>query len=90
MEGIEKGYELADSVERNVYEMSAEERNELGIEQLPEDLWEAIKRAENGEILRKCLGDEVFESLIENKKIEWERYRAQVTRWEMDNYLPLL
>jgi glutamine synthetase len=90
LEGIEKGYELADSVERNVYEMCAEERKELGIEQLPEDLWEAIQKAESSELLRKCLGEKVFESLIENKKIEWERYRAQVTEWEMVNYLPLL
>ncbi|MEW6555345.1 MAG: glutamine synthetase family protein [Actinomycetota bacterium] len=90
LEGIEKGYELADSVERNVYEMDEEERRELGIEQLPEDLWEAIQRAEGSELLRRCLGDEVFASLIENKKIEWERYRAQVTEWEMQNYLPLL
>ncbi len=88
LEGIEKEYELADSVERNVYEMSEEERKELGIEQLPEDLWEAIKKAEGSELLRKCLGEHVFESLIENKKIEWERYRAQVTEWEMENYLP--
>ena len=90
LEGIEKGYELADSVERNVYEMSEGERKELGIEQLPEDLWEAIQKAEGSELLRKCLGEEVLESLIENKKIEWERYRAQVTEWEMENYLPVL
>ncbi len=90
LEGIEKGYELADSVERNVYEMCEEERCELGIGQLPEDLWEAIQLAEKSELLRKTLGDSVFESLIENKKIEWERYRAQVTEWEMSNYLPVL
>ena len=90
LEGIEKSYELADSVERNVYEMTAEERKELSIEQLPEDLWDAIQRAEKSDLLRKCLGDDVFESLIENKKIEWERYRAQVTEWELESYLPIL
>ncbi len=90
LEGIEKDYELADSVERNVYEMSAEEREELGIGQLPEDLWEAIQVAEKSELLRKALGGGVFESLIENKKIEWDRYRAQVTGWELKNYLAVL
>lgn len=90
LEGIEKDYELADSVERNVYEMSAEEREELGIGQLPEDLWEAIQVAEKSELLRKALGGGVFESLIENKKIEWDRYRAQVTEWELENYLAVL
>lgn len=90
LEGIEKDYELADSVERNVYEMCANEREELGIGQLPEDLWEAIQIAEKSDLMRKALGDPVFESLIENKKIEWERFRAQVTEWELGSYLPVL
>jgi glutamine synthetase len=90
LEGIANDYQLADSVERNVYEMSEEERRELGIGQLPDDLWEAFSLAEKSELLRKTLGDAVFESLIENKKIEWERYRSQVTGWEMEQYLPVL
>ena len=90
LEGIEKGYELGESIERNVYEMSEEERIELDIGQLPEDLYEAIRVAEESELLRETLGDSVFESLIENKKIEWNRYRAQVSKWELDSYLPIL
>jgi len=90
LDGIENKYELGPSTETNVYKLSAEEREKRGIKQLPEDLWEAIKLAEESELLRKALGEEVFTSLIENKKIEWERYRAHVTEWELDNYLPLL
>jgi len=90
LEGIKKGYELPPMVNRNVYELTEKEREKLGIKQLPEDLWEAILIAEKSELLRRTLGDEVFESLIENKKIEWERYRAQVTEWELRNYLPVL
>jgi glutamine synthetase len=90
LEGIEKGYELGESTERNVYDMAPAEREELGIGQLPEDLWEAIQVAEQSELLRRALGESVFESLIENKKIEWELYRAQVTEWELGNYLSVL
>lgn len=90
LDGIENKYELGPSTETNVYKLNAEEREKRGIKQLPEDLWEAIKLAEESELLRKALGEEVFTSLIENKKIEWERYRAHVTEWELDNYLPLL
>jgi glutamine synthetase len=90
LEGIEKEYELGEATETNVYKMSPEEREKLGIQQLPEDLWEAIKLAEESELLKKALGEEVFTSLIENKKIEWEKYRAHVTEWELDNYLSLL
>jgi len=90
LEGIEKGYELPDPVERNIYKMSEAERKELGVGQLPEDLWEAIQVAEQSELLRKTLGEAVFESLIENKKVEWDRYRLHVTPWEMDKYLSIL
>jgi glutamine synthetase len=90
LEGIEKGYELPDPIEANVYKMTEAERHELGISQLPEDLWEAIQVAEQSELLRKTLGDSVFESLIENKKVEWDRYRLQVTQYELDAYLSVL
>ena len=90
MEGIEKGYELRDPVKRNVYEMTEEEREREGIEPLPASLFEAIQRAERSELVRRTLGDHIFSKLIENKKIEWERYRTQVTNYELDEYLPVL
>ncbi len=43
LEGIEKGYELPDPMEKNLYHLTAEERRRLGIEQLPESLGEAIE-----------------------------------------------
>jgi glutamine synthetase len=90
LDGIEKGYECPPPVERNVYEMTAEEREEAGIAQLPGDLWEAVEVAESSELLRRTLGDHVFGKFIENKKIEWQRYRAQVTEYELEQYLPVL
>jgi glutamine synthetase len=90
LEGIKNGYELEEPVERNVYEMSAEERQALGIKTLPSDLNEAIKEAEKSELLRECLGDHVFTKLLENKRIEWDRYRAHVSKFELDEYLPIL
>ena len=90
LEGIEKGYECPPPVERNVYEMTAQEREQSGIGCLPGDLWEAIELAESSDLLRLALGEHVFEKLIENKKIEWQRYRAQVTEYELEQYLAIL
>ena len=90
LEGIEKKYECPPPVERNVYEMTQQEREELGIEQLPGDLADALAEAEGSELLRKTLGDHVFEKFMENKKIEWHNYRTQVTEFELDQYLPVL
>jgi len=90
LEGIEKGLEPPPPVEENVYEMSAEERQKRGIGTLPASLLEAILLAEKSELVRKALGEHVFEAFIQNKKIEWENYRAQVTEYELKKYLPIL
>ncbi len=90
LEGIENQYECPPPCERNVYEMSPEEREELGIGSLPPDLLTAISVAEESKLLKKALGEEMHGKLIENKKIEWDRYRIQVTDWELKQYLPVL
>ena len=90
LEGIDKEYEVPDPVEENVYEMSEEERERRGIVTLPGSLWEAIQLTEKSELVRKALGDHVFDSFIQNKKIEWDQYRTQVTGYEIKRYLPLL
>jgi len=90
MEGIEKKYELANPVEENVFEMSSEQRKQRGIGSLPMNLSEAISLTENSQLVRKALGDHVFDSFIKNKKIEWEQYRTQVSEYELKKYLPML
>jgi glutamine synthetase len=90
LEGIKEKYPLPEPVEENIYKMTQEERKKRGIEQLPEDLYEAILVAEKSDLLQRALGDHVFNKFIENKKIEWENYRAQVTQYELDQYLTKL
>ena len=90
LEGLKKGYEAPDPVEENVYEMSEEERKRRGIGTLPGSLQEAILLTEQSELVRKALGDHVFSAFIENKKIEWNNYRTQVTEYELKRYLPIL
>ena len=57
---------------------------------LPGSLIEAIEAAESSPFLREALGDHVFESLLRNKRIEWERYRRHVSDFELAEYLPIL
>ena len=90
LEGIERNYELQDPYEGNIYELTEEEHSRLGIRTLPEDLYEAIKLAEKSELLRRTLGDHVFDNLIKNKRLEWARFKAQVTSYEIEQYLPVL
>jgi glutamine synthetase len=90
LEGIENEYSVPAPVEENVYEMTNSERQRRGIGNLPGSLWEAIELAEKSEVVRKALGEHVFNAFITNKKIEWDQYRAQVTGYELKRYLPIL
>jgi glutamine synthetase len=90
LEGIEKEYEIPAPIEENVYEMTEEERKRRNIGTLPGSLLEAIKLTEESEVVRKALGEHAFDAFIQNKKIEWDLYRSQVTGYELDKYLPIL
>ncbi len=90
LEGINKKYKLSEPANDNIYHMSEEEKEKAGIRSLPEDLFEAIKIAEKSKLIKECLGDKVFEYFIRNKKMEWNEYKAQVSQYEIDKYLPIL
>ena len=90
LEGIEKGYELPEPMERNLYDLSPTELQKLGVQSLPADLGEAIKEAENSELLQKTLGEHTYTRLLELKRAEFEEYRLQVTPYEVQKFLPIL
>jgi len=90
LEGVEKGYELPEPMEQNLYHLSPDDRRRLGIEQLPETLGEAIELTAESELCLRALGEHVFNRYVEIKRREWEEYRVQVTPWELDRYLSIL
>ena len=90
LEGIEQGYTLNPPLEENIGAMSEAWRREMDIQQLPGDLNEAIKAAEDSALVQRALGDHVFFKLLENKREEWAAYRAHVTNYELSKYLPIL
>jgi glutamine synthetase len=90
LEGIEKGYELPEPMEKNLYHLAPADRRRLGIEQLPETLGEAIERTADSELVLRTLGEHMFNRYVEIKRQEWEDYRLQVTSWELDRYLAVL
>lgn len=87
LDGIKNNLTPPPPIEKNIFDMSAEERHAYGIENLPGSLEESIKYMEESELIRKTLGDHTFYNYIKAKKIEWDQYRTKVTPWEIDNYL---
>ncbi len=90
LKGIEGKYALPEPTEIDVYHLSPEERQNMGITELPGSLIEAIELAEKSEILKEALGEHLFGELIQSKKVEWDDYRIRIQPYELERYLPII
>lgn len=91
LEGIKHGYELPEPLENNAVQALTEaDRKKRGLRAMPRSLGEAIALAEESKFLKETLGEHIFDSLIRNKKLEWNRYCAEITNFELEEYLPIL
>ena len=90
LKGVDENYELPPEVDSNLFEMTPAQLHEAGIVSLPGSLSEALTEMEGSELVRDTLGPHVFEWFLRNKRAEWAEYKAQVTQFELDRYLPIL
>ena len=90
LKGVDEHYSLPDPVEADIYEMDEAAREKAGIISLPGSLFEAVQELEKSDLVRETLGDHIFNKFIANKKIEWDRYRTHVSKYEIENYFPIL
>jgi glutamine synthetase len=88
--GVEKGDTLPPEAAANLYELSNEERLAEGIGALPGSLADAVDTMERSELMAEVLGEHVFEWFVRNKRAEWAEYKAQVTPFELRQYLTSL
>ena len=87
LEGIREGLMPPKAVNANIYEMSDKQKKEMGLESLPTSLEAAIKEFEKDPFIREVLGDCIFDKYIQAKSKEWDAYRAQVSEWELREFL---
>ncbi len=88
--GVAGNYDLPDEMGSDVLTMSPDRLSEAGVRHLPRNLIEAITAMERSQLVRDALGDHVFEWFLRNKKREWARYEQHVSRYELEEYLPVL
>ncbi len=86
LDGIRRGLTPPPSVDRNIYELSAAQRAELGIDSLPASLHNAIVEMQKDELIMSVLGEHIAPRYIEAKLRDWEDYRMHVTDWEIQKY----
>ncbi|MEG0381599.1 MAG: type I glutamate--ammonia ligase, partial [Kurthia sp.] len=89
LNGVENKLTPPPAVDRNIYVMSAEEREEAGIGNLPVNLDDALHVLAKDEVVKGALGSHIYENFKEAKEIEFEMFRTQVHQWERDQYLKM-
>ncbi|MEM7272123.1 MAG: type I glutamate--ammonia ligase [Actinomycetota bacterium] len=86
--GIEGDYDLPAETTQNLYELSHEEVEKLGVTPIPHSLSEALDQMEASELVQEALGEHIFEWFLRNKRSEWSSYKSHVSQWELERYLP--
>ncbi|MDA1278518.1 MAG: glutamine synthetase family protein [Chloroflexi bacterium] len=86
LDGIEKNMPLPEPLEADVYRMSDSELNDRGVVRLPRSLEEAIRLAEDSDLLEHALGPIVKENFLANKRLEWQQFSNTVTDYEVEKY----
>ena len=87
LDGIKNKLSLQDPIDLNLYELNREERLERGVEDLPSTLYNALKAMRDDKLVKEALGDHIYKAFYEHKMVEWDQYRANVSDWELEQYL---
>ena len=87
LDGMERKLTPPPEVHSNIFKMTEEELEELGIERIPYSLKNAIRELRKDELIKATLGDHILTKYIRHKNHEWDAYSMSVSSWEIDNYL---
>ena len=86
-QGIREKILPPESINANIFALTAKERKELHIDQLPGTLLEAVEELEKDTFILDVLGEHIAGKYIDAKRKEWHEYRSQVSEWEIQEYL---
>lgn len=87
LDGIKNNLEVENETVANIFAMTDSQRKEAGIDNLPNNLYEAVNFMKESELAKSALGEHIYENYVEAKEAEWDDYRTKVHDWEIENYL---
>ena len=87
LDGIKSKITPPPPVDQNIFEMSEQELQKLGIGRLPASLGDALEELKKDSLIQEALGPHIYEKFMAAKTLEWNEYRVQVHPWERDMYL---
>lgn len=89
LDGIKNRLQPPPPCNRNIFEMTIEERAAHGIDSLPSNLKEARESLLVDEVIKKALGSHVLQRFLDAKQQEWNEYMSRVHQWELDRYFTM-
>lgn len=87
LDGIKKKLTPPKPVEEDVYEFDEAKLNIHKIDTLPGSLGEAMIELKKDPVIQEALGKHTYPIYVAAKKAEFDEFRLQVTKWELDKYL---
>ena len=89
LDGIKntKDADIIPPVYDNIFALTREQREAMGILNMPENLKDAMKEFKADKLMYQTLGEHCFNKYCEAKDIEWDHYRTLITEWELKQYL---
>lgn len=89
MDGIKNNLPAPDSVDVNLFKSTQEERDALGVKNLPGSLYEALRTMEEDGLVKEVLGEHAYNAFYTSKMQEWDSFRMFVSQWELDEYMTI-
>lgn len=87
LNGIENDLDIPEPVNIDVGLISDQESNQNKIKVLPRTLSESLSFFKNNKVMKKYLGDIIFEEFIKIKETELRQYETHVHAWERSRYM---
>jgi glutamine synthetase len=86
-DGIERQLDPGEPEERNIYEAMEAGKQ---VKRLPMTFGDALDALDRDEVVKQALPGNMWRVFSHYKRDEWERYCAQVTDWDVKEYLDVL
>ncbi len=89
LDGLKSNLKPADPINRNIYRMNNNELQKNNIKSLPQNLYEALDWLSKDTVVVNSLGEHIYKSFMNLKKLEWIAYSQNISEWEKEQYLEI-
>ena len=86
-DGIDRKLDPGEPEERNIYEAMEAGKQ---VKKIPMTFGDALDALEADEVVKSALPGDMYRVFMHYKRDEWERYCAQVSDWDVEEYLDVL